>query len=163
MCSNPTHVQMVLLVLPVGACAFQGWCSGWLVVATFLCIHSIMVTQGEDLLDSTFMQMHAPLEDFERQGTRGMDSTHTRKALDIDPSTIGRRDAVDATSTMRIVVGRCNVKDRPADDESLVSGDSANSGLQQWTLTVRTGACVPTQPVKISLKNRPHVVPFTDS
>ena len=97
------------------------------------------------MLDTTFEHAHRPLEELERQGTRGMDSTHTSMALNIDPSTIGQRDAVDATSTMRIVVGRCSsVKSHGpgTDEEASLSAGSTNPSLQ-WVLTVRTGVHSP--------------------
>jgi hypothetical protein len=85
----------------------------------------------EDTTDAVFVQMHTPLEDFERQGTRGMDSTHTRKALYIDPSTIGTRDLANATNTMRIIVGRCSAN-------KLDSPHGQSGGPNQWTLTVKS-------------------------
>jgi len=108
---------------------------------------------SSDQGDEHFVQMHAPLEEvsqlacwgsdpwlaaltlhafvlraqFERNGTRGMDSTHTQRARDMDPSKMdAQQSPVDPMKTVRLLVGHY-----AAEQLTLDAGPPT-----EWTLSV---------------------------
>ena len=64
---------------------------------------------------------------FERNGTRGMDSTHTQRARDMDPSKMdAQQSPVDPMKTVRLLVGHY-----AAEQLTLDAGPPT-----EWTLSV---------------------------